>query len=136
MSVQSTAKHCWISKAEFENKKMKLKKTKDTPQRILATALVTIRLLKFLSLSENLNKTVLAFPATPIPHSQFHYRPPNPLCQLLFSVPTSITYSLFRDTQVTKEQQIFFCVFVLLYCGLLPKSISADCLLSPNQHSP
>lgn len=76
MSVQSTAKHCWISKAEFENKKMKFKKTKDTPQRILAIALVMIRLLKFLSL-KILTKLYWPFLATPVPHSQFHYKPPN-----------------------------------------------------------
>lgn len=28
MLVQSTVKHCWISKAKFENEKMKLKKKK------------------------------------------------------------------------------------------------------------
>lgn len=66
MSVQSTAKHCWISKAEFENKKMKFKKmTKDTPQRILGIALIKIRLLKFLPLPENLNKIVQVLPGHP-----------------------------------------------------------------------
>lgn len=30
MLVQSTVKHCWISKAKFENEKMKLKKKQNT----------------------------------------------------------------------------------------------------------